>query len=96
LVKPCIIPASGSLQLIQSEIQSTTSFINIAILGAVKAAVIAIFDITAIKAEILRNYLITTKQFYIQFENKINYIDFLFNIFSKVLKAVLKFISNKI
>jgi hypothetical protein len=59
-------------------------------------AVSNITNITAIKARILRNYSLGTKQFCIRFKNKINYTDFLLNISNIVLKAITKFISDEI
>ena len=67
--------------------------------GAISAITIAVFDITniiAIKARILRNCSLSIKQFCIRFENKINYINFLLNIFNIVLEAITKFISDEI
>lgn len=45
---------------------------------------------------ILRNCSLSIKQFYIEFENKINCTDFPLNIFNIILKAVMKFIGDNI
>jgi hypothetical protein len=96
LVKPHAILASGPLQLFQSEIQSAASLLSTANSGAIGATAIAVSNITAIKAIISRNCSLSTKQFYIRSENKINCTDFPFNISCIILEAITKFTSNKI
>jgi hypothetical protein len=65
-------------------------------IGTISIAISNIINITAIKAIILRNYSLSTKQFYIRFNINIIYYDLLLNISNIILEAIMKFISNKV